>query len=133
MKIYNVKMVNTEMVRGPLNFVEIKNPFGIFQTNPKADAWQVRPIFRLKKRCFQEHPIILSPDLTHPSWGRTAPTYVWHDILSVSFQMTMIQKHFQKIYPNVDLRLVSEGAAGDWSHHSGLGGLPPPGSSNELN
>ena len=71
---------------------------------------------------------MLSPDLRHPSWGRTAPTYVWHDILSVSFQMTMIQKHFQKIYPNVDLRLVSEGAAGDWSHHSGLGGLPPPGS-----
>ena len=51
---------------------------------------------------------------------------VWHDILSVFSQLTMIRKHFQKINPNVDLRL--EGAGGDWSHHSGLGCLPPPGS-----
>ena len=51
---------------------------------------------------------------------------VWHDILSVFSQLTMIRKHFQKIFPNVDLRL--EGAGGDWSHHCCLGGLPPPGS-----
>ena len=28
----------------------------------------------------------------------------------------------------MDLRLVSEGADGDWSHHSGPGCLPHPGS-----
>ena len=34
-------MVKTEMARGPLNFAEIRNPFGFLQTNPQADAWWV--------------------------------------------------------------------------------------------
>ena len=29
-------------MKDPPNFVDIKNPFGFFQTNLKADAWQVR-------------------------------------------------------------------------------------------
>ena len=37
-------------------------------------------------------------------------------------------KHFQKIYLNVDPRLVFEGAGGDWSHDSSLGCRNPPGS-----
>ena len=69
---------------------------------------------------------VQSPDLTHPSEGFLPEGDVWHDILSVFIQLTMIRKHFQKIFPNVDLRL--EGAGRDWSHHSGLGCLPPPGS-----
>ena len=48
MKIYNVKMVKTEMVEDPLNIVEIKNPFGFLQTNPQADAWRVGLILFLK-------------------------------------------------------------------------------------
>ena len=44
MKIYNVKMVKTEMAReDPLNVVKIKNLFGSLQTNPHADAWWVGP------------------------------------------------------------------------------------------
>ena len=35
--------------------VQIKNPFGSLQTNPKADAWLVPPFFFLKK-CFCETP-----------------------------------------------------------------------------
>ena len=41
MKIYDVKMVKTEMALGPLNFVEKKNPFVFLQTKLKADAWGV--------------------------------------------------------------------------------------------
>ena len=37
----------------PLNLVETKNPFGSFQTNPKADAWWVPPFFFLKKWFFE--------------------------------------------------------------------------------
>ena len=37
-------MVNTELARGPLNFVEIKNPFGSLKTNVKADAWWFRQL-----------------------------------------------------------------------------------------
>ena len=40
---------NFKWPEDPLNLVEIKNPFGSFQTNPKADAWWVPPIFFLKK------------------------------------------------------------------------------------
>ena len=43
------------MAGGPLNFVEIKNPFGFLQTNLKADAWWVPPI-RFSKKCFSETP-----------------------------------------------------------------------------
>ena len=39
----------------PLNFVEIKNPFGSFQSNLMADAWWVPPICFWKK-CFSETP-----------------------------------------------------------------------------
>ena len=86
--------------------------------------WPLPPIVE----CFlsfilELEPLVQSPDLTHPSEGFLPEG---HDILSVFFQLTMIRKHFQKIFPNVDLRL--EGAGGDWSHHSGLGCLPPPGS-----
>ena len=35
--------------------VQIKNPFGSLQTNPKADAWWVPPFF-LKKSVFVKHP-----------------------------------------------------------------------------
>ena len=34
-KIYNVKMVNTEMDRGPQKLCQEKNPFGSLQTNPR--------------------------------------------------------------------------------------------------
>ena len=40
---------NFKWPEDPLNLVEIKNPFGSFQTNPKADAWWVPPFFFLKK------------------------------------------------------------------------------------
>ena len=36
---------NFKWPEDPLNLVEIKNPFGSFQTNPKADAWWVPPFF----------------------------------------------------------------------------------------
>ena len=36
----------------PLNFVKIKNPCGLFQTNLKADAWRVRPICFWRKKVF---------------------------------------------------------------------------------
>ena len=37
-------------LEAPLNFVEIKNPFGFFQTNPQANAWWV-VLFILSKKC----------------------------------------------------------------------------------
>ena len=40
----------------PLNLVEIKNHFGSFQTNPKADAWWVPPFFFFEKVVFVKHP-----------------------------------------------------------------------------
>ena len=55
MKIYNVKMVKTEVARAPLSFVEIKSPLGSFQTNPQANAWWVVLLIFLKK-CFFETP-----------------------------------------------------------------------------
>ena len=39
----------------PLNFVEIKNPFESFQTNPLANAWWV-VLFIFSKKCFSETP-----------------------------------------------------------------------------
>ena len=47
--MYNLKMVKTEMARGPLNFAEIRNPFGFLQTYPQADAWWVGHNLFLKK------------------------------------------------------------------------------------
>ena len=49
---------NFKWPEDPLNLVEIKNPFGSFQTNPKADAWWVPPFFL--KKCFCETPYGLS-------------------------------------------------------------------------
>ena len=40
---------NFKWPEDPLNLVEIKNPFGSFQTNPKAYAWWVPPFFFWKK------------------------------------------------------------------------------------
>ena len=37
------------------NFVEIKNNFGFFQTNLKADDWRV-PLISFWKKCFSETP-----------------------------------------------------------------------------
>ena len=45
-----------EMAGEHPKFVEIKNPFGSFQTNPKAHAWWVPPFFLLKKVVFVKHP-----------------------------------------------------------------------------
>ena len=36
----------------PLNFVEIKHPFGFLQTNPQVDAWRGGLILFLKKVFF---------------------------------------------------------------------------------
>ena len=47
--------------------------------------------------------------------------------------MTTQSKKFQKIYLNVDLRMVSQGAGGDWSHDSSLGCRNPPGSTKKFN
>ena len=60
-KIHNVKMVKTEVARGPLveaplNFVEIKNPLGPFQTNPQAKAWWVVLLILWKKVFFLKYP-----------------------------------------------------------------------------
>ena len=43
-KIYNVKWSKLKRLEDPLNLVEIKNPFGFFQTNLMADDWWVPPI-----------------------------------------------------------------------------------------
>ena len=51
-KIYNIKMIKTEMAGRPLKFAEVKNPFGSFQFNPKADAWWVLLILLSKNLNF---------------------------------------------------------------------------------
>ena len=46
---------NFKWPEDPLNMVQIKNPLGSLQTNPKADAWWVPPFF-FEKSCFCETP-----------------------------------------------------------------------------
>ena len=53
----------------PLNFVEIKNPFGSLQSNLMADAWWVPPIC-FWKRCVSETPYCALCVLTHLTWSQ---------------------------------------------------------------
>ena len=55
MKIYNVKMVKTEMARGPAKLCRNQNPFGSLQIDPQADAWWVGLNLFVKKM-FLVHP-----------------------------------------------------------------------------
>ena len=54
------KWSKRKWLEDPLNFVEIKNPFGSLQTNPQADAWWVRIFFVFEKKCLLVHPNIQS-------------------------------------------------------------------------
>ena len=56
MKIYNVKMVKTEMARGPPKHCRNQNPFGSLQTYPQADSLWVGPYLFVKNAFFVVHP-----------------------------------------------------------------------------
>ena len=58
MKIYNVKMVKTEMARGLPKLCRNQNPFGSLQTNPQAGAWWVKLYLFVKKKCFLVLPSV---------------------------------------------------------------------------
>ena len=53
---------NFKWPEDPLNLVKIKNPFGSFQTNPKADAGWVPPFF-FEKVVFVKHPSATPPSV----------------------------------------------------------------------
>ena len=65
MKIYAVKPSQQKWLEDPLNFVEIKNPFGSFQTSLKTDAWWVTPKLFVKKLDFLDTQKILFQDKTN--------------------------------------------------------------------
>ena len=46
------KWSKRKWLEAPLNFVEIKNPLGSFQTNPQANAWWVVVLIFLKNTLF---------------------------------------------------------------------------------
>ena len=60
-KIYNVKMLKTELARGiPKQFVKIKHYSGAFQSNLMADVGWVSPISFAKKKPSISYLIIIS-------------------------------------------------------------------------
>ena len=63
------RISNFKWLEAALNFVDIKNPFGSVQTNPKGDAWWV-PLFIFSKKCFSGTPYCIHAD--------------WIDILCVN-------------------------------------------------
>ena len=87
---------NFKWPEDPLNMVQIKNPFGFLQTNPKADAWWVPPFFLLKK-CFCE-------TMTSDNWYYFQPAGLHKAFQSLHKDLKwMGQKILKRIIKGTDL------------------------------